>query len=214
MLQWAKITEGIYFASPNEFLVNLYVSSTVSWERSDATVVIQQTSELPNKAAVSFAVADIVPRKAVERGGDDVSVFDFLLHVPYWAIGNMTVTVNGVVHAFEDSQAPRWYRLPGKWQKGDSVGLQLPISIHAAPIGDDSTVNAIMYGPLVLVGLTNSTAAFTVAPSQVGGCFQADPSSLTFRSLPNCMLGGASLRFKPLFAVVNENYGMYWQFLW
>lgn len=195
-MQWSKITDGMYFISPNELLVNLYLSSTLTWQRADATVVIQQISALPNNASSTFTVLDIVPKNAEMVAG--VSTFDLLLHIPYWAKGNMTITVNGRVVAHEDCHSPHWHRLPGKWQQGDTVVVNLPIAIHAAPIVDDTTVNTILYGPLVLVGLTNGPHAFTIQPSQVADCIQlADPASLTFKSRPSCMLSGWPLASSP-----------------
>jgi DUF1680 family protein len=38
------------------------------------------------------------------------------------------------------------------WREGDRVEIKLPMRLHAAPMPDDDSLQAIMYGPLVLVG--------------------------------------------------------------
>jgi hypothetical protein len=38
------------------------------------------------------------------------------------------------------------------WENGDEVRVTLPMSLHVHPMPDDDTLQAIMYGPVVLAG--------------------------------------------------------------
>ena len=38
------------------------------------------------------------------------------------------------------------------WKDGDRIELSLPMSLHVHPMPDDPTLQAMMYGPLVLAG--------------------------------------------------------------
>lgn len=45
-----------------------------------------------------------------------------------------------------------YLRLQGRWQNGDRVDYELPMSLHVAPTPDDPSLQAVMYRPLVLAG--------------------------------------------------------------
>jgi hypothetical protein len=70
------------------------------------------------------------------------------LRVPYWAQGG-SVKVNG--QALPVFASPSSYlTLRGPWKNGDSIELSLPMGLHSWRMPDDDTVQAPMYGPLVL----------------------------------------------------------------
>ena len=45
-----------------------------------------------------------------------------------------------------------YFVLDRTWRDGDRVEVRLPMRLHAAPMPDDPTVQAVMYGPIVLAG--------------------------------------------------------------
>ena len=120
------------------------------------------------------------------------------------------------------------------WRDGDRVEVTLPMRLHAAPMPDDPTVQAVMYGPLVLAGKLGTAgltpenlraeptrprtvpeyksepvAAPTIrAPS-------ADPSSWLERvgkSLEFRTVGQSSdLTLVPLNRIFDERYAVYWK---
>jgi hypothetical protein len=78
------------------------------------------------------------------------------LRIPYWAKGG-SVKVNGrAVPAFAD--AGSYLVLRGPWTNGDRIELSLPMHLHAVPMPDKESLQAVMYGPLVLA------ARFEVEP--------------------------------------------------
>ncbi len=58
------------------------------------------------------------------------------------------------------------------WEDGDELRVHLPMSLHLHPMPDDDTLQAVMYGPLVLAGdlgregVTDATAARRRQPSE------------------------------------------------
>ncbi len=73
------------------------------------------------------------------------------IRVPYWVNSGFAVKVNGKPHTV--SAIPSSYAaLDHEWKDGDKIEVSLPMSLHVAPIPDDPTVQAMMYGPLVLAG--------------------------------------------------------------
>jgi len=110
-----------------------------------------------------------------------------------------------------------WLTISRMWQNGDSILLTMTMKIYTNQINDNSgndsgtTTRAVMYGPLVLVGLTEQNLTFSVRESEIEGCF-VQVSSLVFKTNPNCIGGVSDVYFKPLFLVVSEIYGVYFKF--
>jgi DUF1680 family protein len=77
------------------------------------------------------------------------------LRVPYWATRGVTVWINGKQQ--EVSAAPSSYlMLDRTWNDGDKIQVAMPMSLHLAPLPDELTMQAAMYGPLVLAGRLGS----------------------------------------------------------
>jgi DUF1680 family protein len=38
------------------------------------------------------------------------------------------------------------------WKDGDRIDVRFPMQLHAQPMPDDSSIQALMYGPMVLAG--------------------------------------------------------------
>ena len=45
-----------------------------------------------------------------------------------------------------------WYVVDRVWKNGDTLSMTIPMSLHVHSMPDDRTMQAIMYGPLVLAG--------------------------------------------------------------
>jgi len=73
------------------------------------------------------------------------------LRIPYWATRGVTVSLNGEPQDASAAPASYW-TLERTWKTGDRVELRLPMTLHAHPMPDDPTLQAFMYGPLVLAG--------------------------------------------------------------
>jgi DUF1680 family protein len=73
------------------------------------------------------------------------------VRIPYWATKDVAIRVNGKPQ--EITATPATYvAIDREWKDGDRVEVSLPMHLHTAPTADDPTVQAMMYGPLVLAG--------------------------------------------------------------
>ncbi len=208
--EFAKLTDTIYFHDGDSIYVNLFIASEVNWP--EKSVRITQQTSFPEEQGTRLLITAANP----------VNV-DLKLRIPYWAKTG-TVKVNGrVVPAFA---APgSYFVLRGPWKDGDRVELSLPMHLHAAPTPDKNTVQAAMYGPLVMAARFNEEPAdkwyrhFAAeekqepAPTQQFKGKLDDPASwlepasgtLTFRTVAQTQ----SATFVPLSRIVHERYSVY-----
>ena len=133
--EFAKLTDTIYFRDEHSIFINLYIASEVNWTEKGIRVT-QQTS-FPEEQGTTLVVSAVKP----------VDV-DLKLRIPYWAKDG-SVKVNGrPVPAFGDPSS--YLVLRGPWKNGDRIELSLPMHLHSAPMPDKESLQAAMYGPLVL----------------------------------------------------------------
>ncbi len=133
--EFAKLTDTIYFHDEDSVFVNLYVASELNWAEKGLRIT-QQTS-FPEEQGTALLISAAKPTDA-----------DLKLRVPYWAKSG-SVKVNGrLVPAFADPSS--YLVLRGPWKNGDRIELSLPMHLHAAPMPDKQSLQAAMYGPLVL----------------------------------------------------------------
>src|SRR4030095_12178725 len=72
------------------------------------------------------------------------------IRVPYWTTGG-AASLNG--KPLESFATPSsYFVLDRTWRDGDRWEFRLPMRLHSAPMPDDPTVQAVMYGPIVLAG--------------------------------------------------------------
>jgi len=198
--QWAKIADNVYFHTPDDkqLYINLYVASTLTWTRPNGTVILSQQTNFPLEPEMKFTIT----KQATS------AEFEVMLHIPYWVNGG-SLTVNG--NSWNATFTPSTFiSVKRVWMEGDTFSLTLPMSLHLSPINDAPNYSAVMHGPLVLVGLTTRPHTINLNSQSLENCFQAvsgQPS--TFQTTTSC--SDEQLTFMPLFQVVDENYGVYWE---
>jgi DUF1680 family protein len=211
--EYAKLVDTLYFRDDTGVYVNQFASSEVEWPEKG--VRITQKTDFPESASTTLTVHAEKPSK-----------FELRLRKPYWSDGP-TITVNGKP---EKGAASNGYvALERMWQPGDLIEVQLPMHFHATQLPGNPSLEAMMYGPLVLAGqmgrdgLTNEmvygmegpsyTGKFTDAPMPrvAAGAHEAwaaktsDP--LRFRA-PGA---SAATEMKPLYQIDDERYTIYYQ---
>jgi len=138
--EFAKLNDTIYFHDDNSVYVNLYIASELSWPEKG--LKLRQDTTFPQEQGASLTVTAERPSDVAIR-----------LRIPYWSRGGQ-VKVNGrVLPAFASPGS--YLTLAGPWKSGDKIELSLPMRLHVAPMPDDESVQAVMYGPLVLAGRFN-----------------------------------------------------------
>ena len=208
--EFAKLTDTIYFHDSSSIFVNLYISSEVKWAEKGIRI-LQQTS-FPEEQGTTLLVS-------AEQPVD----IDLKLRVPYWAKSG-SVKVNGrAIPAFADPGS--YLVLRGPWKNGDRIELNLPMHLHAAPMPDKQSLQAAMYGPLVLAArfeeeprpnwYRHFSSAEKQEPSptlQFNGKLD-DPASWLEPAGGKLAFRGASQNqavvFVPLSSIVHERYSVY-----
>jgi len=145
------------------------------------------------------------------------------LRVPYWAKSG-SVKVNGrPVPAFADPSS--YLVLRGPWKNGDRIELSLPMHLHAAPMPDKQSLQAAMYGPLVLAARFEEepqekwyrhfraeekqeptpTLLFKGKLDDPASWLEAADGKLAFRANSQ----SKAVAFVPLSGIVHERYSVY-----
>jgi DUF1680 family protein len=117
-----------------ELYVNEYIPSKLDWPEVGE---FELQSGLPYKGTVAFTIRKLTSTNPL--------VLKFRL--PNWCQGPR-LSVNGRDVAIEVRDG--YARVARRWNAGDRVGLVLPMSLHLEATPDDPSVQAYLYGPLVL----------------------------------------------------------------
>jgi hypothetical protein len=135
------------------------------------------------------------------------SAWSLKLRIPGWTRG-ATVTVNGA--AVSGVVSGTLFEIRRTWANGDTVVVTFPMRFTASMIQDNRAMfqntSSVMYGPLVLAGLTdsgyldvqwNNVANFMTRTTQADLRFQARTTS------------GSLVPFVALYPIVAERYTVY-----
>jgi hypothetical protein len=156
------------------------------------------------------------------------------IRVPQWADSGFGVKVNGA--PVPGTAKPGSYReIEREWQTGDRVDIALPMSLRAQPMPDDATLQAFLYGPLVLAGELGTAGiadqmkqAVPYEPSLDQQKWAKPVAAPEFRARPGNPaewikpVPGRSLAFRtsgqaadvtmvPLNRLFEQRYGVYWR---
>jgi DUF1680 family protein len=210
--EYAKLTDTIYFHDDDSLYVNLYIDSQLDWPEKGLQV--KQQTRFPEEHGTTIAV--------VAKSPTQLSIN---LRIPYWVQGG-SVKINGApLPAF--SSPSSYLTLNRVWKTGDKIRLSLPMALHVDSIPDNETMQAAMYGPLVLAGRFEAVTTemtygdFKPKPGEQKKVpdIVADPSNPTAWLEPE---GKQPLSFTtvgqsqpqtlvPLNNVIHERYAVYWK---
>ena len=217
---FASLGDSIYFRDAEGVYVNLFVPSELSW--SERGLRLTQETRFPEEDTTLISVHVRQPTRIALR-----------IRVPYWASGGRAWLNDTPLAGFAEPSS--YFTLTRTWSEGDRVRIQLPLRLHAAPMPDDETVLAVMYGPLVLAGRLGTSgldaadmrapptkprtipeypAEPAAVPEIVAG--QKDPASwlapVPGRVLEFHTLGQPrELTLVPLYRIMDERFAVYWR---
>ncbi len=179
-----KFGDSIYFHDGASTLyVNLFIPSVLTWSARGVTV--RQETGFPEVASTRLTVTG-------------AGAFTMKVRIPAWANG-ATVRVNGTALA---SPAPGTFATIARtWASGDAVDVTLPMALTREAANDNSSVQAVKVGPIVLGGLfgTSNLSALPVL----------NPATLTATATPlQYTAGGVTLQ--PFYKVHGQRYSVYW----
>ncbi len=208
--EFAKLTDTIYFHDANSIFVNLYVASEVDWPEKG--IRLTQQTLFPEEQGTTLTISVAKPVEV-----------NLKLRVPYWAKSG-EVKVNGqTVAAFSDPGS--YLVLRGPWKNNDRIELNLAMHLHAAPMPDKESLQAVMYGPLVMTARLEeeprdkwyrhfaADEKLEATPLMQFNGKRGDPSSwlepsgtkLRFRTTGQSQVA----TFVPLSSIVHERYAVY-----
>jgi len=214
--EYGKLTDSIYFHDPQSLFVNLFIASELNWKEKGLR--LRQETNFPEEEGTTLVVAT---EKPVELALN--------IRVPYWATNRLTVKINGAPQSVS-AQPSSYLTLRRPWKNGDKVEVSMPMALHIHPMPDDETIQAMMYGPLVLVGrlgtkdlsrdamyggydttlVGDPIAAPDIAADKNHPTAWVEPVAgepLTFRSVGQ----SANLSLIPFYKLWGERYATYWK---
>ncbi|MBV8673946.1 MAG: glycoside hydrolase family 127 protein [Acidobacteriaceae bacterium] len=212
--EFAKFSDSIYFHDDNSVYVNLFIASEVNWKQKG--IRLRQETSFPEEQGTRLTIRAAQPTELALQ-----------LRIPYWATQGGAVKINGeVLPVF--ARPSSYLTLKRLWRDGDRVELSVPMQLHSSRLPGDRTMQAAMYGPLVLAvrmgndGLTREmqydTTGKNIHPP-------GDPKPTPAPELPSTDAaadiapGGTALTFVttagehreliPLYRISGERYAVY-----
>jgi hypothetical protein len=142
---------------------------------------------------------------------------------PAWAGQGFAIKVNGAAVPV-DSKAGSYVDVKRSWNKGDTVTISLPKTLHTEPLPDNPNRMALLWGPLVLggdLGAGNARGgggrgAKGATPDEV--FVEADkaidkwlkPVSGKPGTFQAMTAGKQEITFVPFYQLAQHKYGIYW----
>jgi DUF1680 family protein len=216
---FAKLAEGVYYQDDGGLWVNQFVASELDWQEKGVRLV--QETRFPDEETTTLTVHVARPTR-----------FALRVRVPSWAKGGSATLGGRTLDAFA---APGGYVvLDRTWRDGERVSFTFPMSLRAVPMPDDPGLQALAYGPMVLVsrlgseGLTPATLRAEPTRPRTVPEYQAEPVAappLRVRSADPAdwvRRSGSGVEFRtigqereivlvPFHTLFDERYGVYWR---
>lgn len=148
LVQAQAMTEGlIYHRSPGTATIAQFIASKASLELGDRTVRLTQGVDTGGRNPRVFTVE-------LTAESDKPGAWTLRLRQPSWASGPASITIDGEsVHA--EAGKDGFIALTREW-KGNKVKVQFPKQVVRVPLPGDAGRFALMDGPVVLAGLTET----------------------------------------------------------
>lgn len=189
---FSRLGDSIYLRDDDALYVNLFIASTLNW--AEKGLRVRQVTRFPEEQRTALVFQTRRP-----------IALSLHLRIPYWATNGIEATVNGKPVRVR-AKPSSYLTIKRRWNDGDRVQMSMPMSLHAHPMPDDPELMAVMYGPLVLAGLTDRNIYFLGDAKNLALWIKpVKGHPLTFRATgqPN------GIRFIPLYRVISQPYGVY-----
>jgi uncharacterized protein len=210
--EYAKLTDTIYFHDDDSVYVNLFIDSELEWPEKG--IRLRQETGFPEQQASTLTITAKNPVTLAIH-----------VRIPYWVQGG-SVKINGAtLPAFASPSS--YLSLTRTWNTGDKIELSLPMGLHIDRMPDDETIQAVMYGPLVLAGRFDAVSKemlygdfepkknveekvpdIVADPNQPTAWIEPDPKqTLMFKAVGQSQ----PITMVPLYQVIRERYAVYWK---
>jgi hypothetical protein len=219
---FSKLGDSIYFRDDAGVFVNLFIASTLTW--AEKGIRITQNTRFPEEESTSLSFDCDRPTRMALR-----------VRIPYWATRGGSASLNG--RQLESFAAPSSYLVVDRtWRSGDTLRISLPMQLCVEATPDDPSVQAVMYGPLVLAGrlgtdgLTGATlrapptAPRTVPEFPPNSAVAAPVLKSRGSDVSEWVSRTGPLEFRtrgqdrdvsliPFYKILDERYAVYWKFV-
>jgi DUF1680 family protein len=217
---FAKLGDSIYFHDADGIYVNLFVASEVTLR--DKKLRLVQETKFPGEERTRLTIRTETPTRMALR-----------IRVPYWASEGSAMLNGKPLEGFASPGS--YFVLDREWRNGDRIEVRLPMSLHVAAMPDDPTMQAVMYGPLVLAGklgtagLTSKNLRAPPTPPRQVPEYTAEPVAVPTIVAPRNdvaswlrPIAGRPLEFRttgqsadlnlvPLNRIFDERFAVYWK---
>ncbi|KAJ8751188.1 hypothetical protein K2173_016369 [Erythroxylum novogranatense] len=151
---FSKLGDSIYFEEegnvPGLYIIQ-YISSSLDWESGQimANQTVAPVVSSDPYLRVTFTIS-------LKKGSSQSSTLN--LRIPIWTLSDgAKATLNA--QSLSLPAPGNFLSITRSWSGGDTLSLQLPISLRTEAIKDDrsdyASIQAIFYGPYLLAGLTS-----------------------------------------------------------
>ncbi|MBN2131563.1 MAG: glycoside hydrolase family 127 protein [Sedimentisphaerales bacterium] len=131
-----KYNETVYFHNGSTLWVNLFVPTKLDWKEQSVTV--QQQTGFPYEQATRLTFSCREPRKLAIQ-----------VRRPAWAGEGFAIKVNGTPWR-TDAQPGTYAQIEREFHNGDTITVQLPMTLRMEAMPDDANRVAMLYGPVLL----------------------------------------------------------------
>jgi uncharacterized protein len=134
--EYSKLVDTLYFHDDGSIYVNLFVPSEVNWQSKQVRIV--QQTEFPEEERTTLRIH-----------ADNPEAFVLKVRAPHWSPG-MSIAVNGKrVEAHKGADG--YVQISRTWSHGDTVVVELPMSVREESVAGSPELASFAYGPLTLV---------------------------------------------------------------
>lgn len=195
---YAQITADypldIYFHDDRGLYVNLFTPSRVQWRNRKQSVTVEQATTYPETDTTVLTIHTAKPTR-------------FALHVrvPGWTAKPVTVTINQRI-ASVNARPGTFLEIERDWREGDTLQVTFPMALHYEAIAPETpNVKALLYGPLLLVALSDKPVTMEGEKAVIDLVKQPN-------ALPVFRTQDGTVTFLPFYQVTDERYTTYLSF--
>lgn len=186
-----KLMDSIYFHTSDTLYVNLFTPSKLNW--SQKKVSITQTTDFPESDTSTFKITG------------DTSEWTLAVRIPSWA-SKASIKINGQASNLA-IESGKYATIKRQWKSGDTVTVQLPMSLHTVAANDDQTLGAIAFGPVILAGNYGQSTLNGNPTIDLASIKRKSNAGLTFEATS----GGKTVELGPFYDAQGFNYAVYWK---
>jgi DUF1680 family protein len=195
---YAQITADypldVYYHDEHGLYVNLFTPSRVQWQNGRQPITVEQATTYPETETTTVTVHTKTPTR-------------FALHVrvPRWTAKPVIAKING--HPSQGTAEPGTFlEIERLWRDGDTLQATFPMALHYESIAPETPDRqAVLYGPLLLVALSDKAVSVKGEKALVEAVKQAD-------TLPTFRTRDGAIAFLPFYKVKDERYTTYLSF--